>query len=57
MKKQLQGIAIILFSILLTIGFHSIGWDYVFDLSLEWTHIFMLLGVVGIIFVFRTEKK
>lgn len=57
MKRQFRGIAIILLSILLMLGFDSVGWDYVFDLSLMWQHIFMILGTVGLIIVFLPDKK
>jgi len=57
MKKQLQGIALLLFSILLTLGFAIAGWRYVFDLSLKWQHIFLILGLVGLVLVFLPEKK
>jgi len=57
MKKQLQGIALILFSILLTIVFEIVGWKYVFDLSLNWAHIFMLIGIAGLIWAFIPEHK
>lgn len=57
MKKQLQGIAMILFSILLTLAFECAGWVYVFDFSLEWVYIFMLLGIVGLIWTFLPERK
>ena len=56
-KRQLQGIAIILFSILLTVTFNSVGWKYVFDLSLYWAHIFMITGIVGLVMVFVPEHK
>lgn len=57
MKNQLQGIALILFSILMTITFESVGWEYVGDLSLNWVHIFMLVGIAGLIWVFIPERK
>ena len=57
MKKQLQGIALILLSILMTIAFENVGWKYVFDLSLNWAHIFMLIGVAGLILAFIPERK
>lgn len=57
MKKQLQGIALILFSILMTIVFEIVGWEYVFDLSLNWAHIFMLIGIAGLIWAFIPERK
>lgn len=57
MKKQLQGIALILFSILMTITFENVGWEYVFDLSLNWAHIFILIGIAGLIWAFIPECK
>jgi uncharacterized membrane protein YtjA (UPF0391 family) len=57
MKRQLKGIAIILFSIMLILGFNSIDVKYVFDLDLEWAHIFMVIGIIGVIMVFLKDKK
>lgn len=57
MKRQLQGVALLLFSILLTLGFAVADIRYVFDLSLEWSTVWMLLGAVGLVMVFRKEKK
>ena len=54
MKKQLQGIAIILVSILLTIGF---GNEPVFDFSFRWSVIFTIVGIVGAVITFLPEKK
>ena len=54
MKKQLQGIAIILISILLMLGF---GNEPVFDLSLRWSVIFTIIGIVGGIMTFLPDKK
>lgn len=57
MKKQLQGIIILLFSILLMLGFNSVGWDNVFDLNLQWQHIIMVLGIAGVVVAFLPDKK
>lgn len=57
MKKQLQGIALILLSILMTIAFENVGWKYVGDLSLNWAHIFMLIGIAGLIWAFIPERE
>lgn len=57
MIKQLQGIALILFSILLTITFEVMDIIYVFDLSIEWVHIFLVIGIAGIIMVFIEPKS
>ena len=54
MKKQLQGIAIILLSILLMLGF---GDEPVFDLSFRWSAIFSLFGVAGVVMTFLPDKK
>ena len=54
MKKQLQGIAIILVSILLMIGF---GNKPVFDFSFRWSTIFTIIGIVGTVMTFLPEKK
>ncbi|MGN1409428.1 MAG: hypothetical protein ACI4XJ_04545 [Eubacteriales bacterium] len=54
MKKQLQGIALILISILLMIGY---GNEPFFDLSLRWSAIFSIIGIVGAVIVFIPDKK
>ena len=54
MKKQLQGIALILLSILLMIGF---GQEAVFDLSLRWSAIFSAVGIMGAVMTFLPDKK
>ena len=54
MKRQLQGIAIILVCILLMLGF---GNEPVFDLSFRWSVVFAAGGVVGAIMTFLPDKK
>jgi len=54
MKKQLQGIALILVSILLTIGY---GEEAVFDFSLRWSAIFSIVGIAGAAMTFLSDKK
>ena len=44
MKRQLQGISLILLSILLMIGF---GHEPVFDFSFRWSVIFSIIGFAG----------
>ena len=56
MNQQLQGIAVMLLSILLILGFDSIGEQYVFDLSLPWSTIFMAIGILGFAMVFHKKK-
>ncbi len=53
MKYQLQGIGILLLSILLLLSFQSMGIRYVGDLDLEWPTVFLLLGLVGFAWMFR----
>lgn len=57
MKRQLQGIALILLSMTLMLGSLADGWRYVFDLSLHWQHIFAVLGIVGAVLALLPEKK
>ncbi|WP_406244037.1 hypothetical protein ACF3M2_09955 [Tissierella carlieri] len=57
MRKQMQGISLILFSILLILTFEVMDIRYVFDLSLYWAHIFLVIGIAGIIMVFGKPKN
>ena len=54
MKKQLQGIAIILVSILLMLGF---GNEPVFDFSIRWSVVFTTVGIAGVVMTFLPDKK
>lgn len=54
MKKQLQGIAILLVSILLMIGY---GNEPFFDFSLRWSAFFSVIGIVGVVIAFLPDKK
>ena len=56
MNQQLQGIAVMLLSILLILGFDSIGEQYVSDLSLPWSTIFMAISILGFAMVFHKKK-
>lgn len=59
MDRQIKGIAVILLSIMLILGFDSIdrNWSkYVFDLSLHWSTVFMGIGLVGFLMVFNTDS-
>ena len=58
MKRQLQGIAIILCSILFSVTFRNVGWDYfISDIGMQWQHLFMITGIVGVILTFLPIKK
>ncbi len=60
MKRQLQGIALILFSLVATINFELLRYNYIFDLDLSWKHIFLLIAVGGLVLCFinpRTGDK
>ena len=54
MKKQLQGIALILVSILLMLGFGNTPF---FDLDFRWSLIFSIIGIVGAVMTFLPDKK
>ena len=54
MKRQPQGIAIILVCILLMLGF---GNESVFDFSFRWSVVFAAGGVVGAVMTFLPDKK
>ena len=54
MKKELQGIALLLFSVLLMIGFGS---EPFFDLSFRWSAVFTVLGIAGMVLAFLPDKK
>lgn len=54
MKKQLQGIALLLVSILLMIGY---GNEPFFDLSFRWSAVFVVIGIVGVVLSFLPDRK
>jgi len=54
MKKQLQGIAIILVSILLVLVFGNLPF---FDFGFSWSVIFSIVGIAGVVMTFLPEKK
>lgn len=54
MKKQLQGITLLLVSILLMLGYGNIAF---FDLSFRWSAIFTIVGLVGVVMAFLPNKK
>ena len=54
MRKQLQGISLILVSILLTM---VIGDRAVLDLDFDWSLIFSLSGIGGCVMTFLPDKK
>ena len=54
MKKQLQGLAIILVSILLMLGFGNAPF---FDFDFRWSLIFSVIGIMGAVMTFLQDKK
>ncbi|MGM9525747.1 MAG: hypothetical protein ACI3U1_05690 [Peptococcaceae bacterium] len=54
MKKQLKGIALLLVSLLLMIGY---GNKSFFDLSFRWSAVFTIVGIMGIVMAFMPDKK
>ena len=58
MKRQLQGIAILLCSILFSVTFRNVGWDYfIGGTTIQWQLLFMITGIVGVILTFFPSKK
>lgn len=56
-NKKEKGFAIMLFSLILLIGFHIAEWQYVFDFNLKWAHVWMVLGTIGFFMVIFDGKK
>ncbi len=54
MKKQMQGIALILVSILLMLGYGNAPF---FDLDFRWSLIFSIVGIAGVIMTFLSDNK
>lgn len=54
MKKQLQGIALILVSILLMLGY---GNAFFFDLDFRWALVFSIVGIAGVVMTFLPDQK
>lgn len=54
MKKQLQGISLILVSILLMLGY---GNEPFFDLDFRFSLLFSIFGIVGVVMTFLPDKK
>ena len=54
MRMQLQGIALILFAILMMIGY---GDKVFFDLDFGWSMIFKIVGIMGVAMTFFPNKK
>ena len=54
MKKQLQGISLILFAIFMTIGY---GDKAFFDLDFGWSMVFKMIAIAGLVIVFLPDKK
>lgn len=54
MKRQLQGLALILLSILLMLGCGNIS---VFDLDFKWSLFFTVLGMIGTVVTFLPNKE
>lgn len=57
MNRQLRGIALILFSLLLSHSFKTMEIKNVFDLNISWQLIFILVACVGVVLVFTNSKQ
>ncbi len=54
MKRQLQGIALLLMALLLNVSW---GNEPIFDLDICWNLIFVLLGAIGVFITFLPFKN
>ena len=54
MKKQIQGLSLILVSIMLILGYGDAAF---FDLSFRWSLIFSIIGIVGAVMTFLPDRK
>ena len=46
-----------LMCLILLLGFQSLGWDHILDLSRTWQHLFLLMGTVGFGMAFFEPPK
>ena len=56
MERRSKGFALMLFSLILLLGFQSLGWDHIL-VSLTWQHLFLLMGTVGFGMAFFEPPK
>lgn len=59
MERKIKGIALLLFSILLTLGFQAMGlsgFTFAF-FDIWWAAVFILLGAIGLALVLWPEQK
>ncbi len=61
-KRKVNGLSVMLLSLILLIGFNNLSsdsfdWRYVFDLSLTWQEVWMILGIIGFVMVVWDGKK
>ena len=54
MKKQLEGVSLILLAILFMLGYGNAPF---LDLSFRWSLIFTLVGIAGAVMVFLPDKE
>lgn len=57
MKKQLQGIALILFGTLLILAENCLNLYITYSSKAPWSFLGLLIGIAGIILVFLKTKK
>ncbi len=59
MERKIKGIALLLFSILLTLGFDAMDWTWFRFAFFEiwWAAIFILLGAVGLAMALWPEDQ
>jgi len=57
MKKQLNGIALILFGILVSLASASLDHYITHSVTVPWAMIGLLIGIIGVILVFLKPKN
>jgi drug/metabolite transporter (DMT)-like permease len=56
MKKQLNGIALILFGILVSLASASLDYYITHSVTVPWVMIGLVIGIIGVILVFLKPK-
>lgn len=56
MKKQLQGIALILFGILVTLASDWLDQYIALDVTVPWILISLVIAIIGVVLVFKKSR-
>ncbi len=47
MDRKIKGFAVMLLSLILIIGFNSVGWNFILDTNVQWQHVWMIVALIG----------